>query len=383
MQPKLDDLVIVLVREGDDVYFGWDLCLPINQVSGFLPGKLYRVTGFNENEKSLHLKYDGDAPLSAYKISFEDNTTLLQSLGIEKIAVRQRSLFTQVDNYPAPNSIKPPVPAYYPEPSRPVPIVNNTFSDSITFDIRDAIFDEGIITFDAKVKFAGEVVKVTLVNPSVKKYFDAVKNYIWKLFGKKKTSCHCTFEMIGGKCTVKSVNSCELLHLSEDILEHINESWVEEYILDNNTEDIYPISDLVAPLGDDVLTDEYVFNQLVKEAKTKHYHHLRYLSSRQAIELEKLSLTGKPLSFVFLVTTGTNIYLVWETYTSSEATYIWNLANVDEIKNCHSLIITLRNNKRMMYRKKKEANFYFIEHDYQSDLNGFLKWKKEIEDILI
>lgn len=377
MQPKLDNLVIVLVREGDDVYFGWDLRLPIERVSGFLPDKLYRVLRFNEHERSLHLKYDGDAPLAAYKISFEDNTKLLESLNIEKIVVRQRIAIPQSADYPTPNSIRPPVSAYKPEPPRPIAVVteafSNTFCDTVSFDIRDAIFETGTITFEAKVKFTREVVKVTMVNPAVKKHFDAVKNYIWKLFGKRKTSCQCTFEMISGKCNAKSVDRCDLLHLSENILEQINEGWVEEYILDNPTGDIYPISDLVDPLGDDVLTGEYVFNQLVKEAKTKHYHHLRYLSARQAIELQKLSVTGKPLSFVFLITAGPNIYLFWETYTSSEATYVWKINGPDEIKKHYSLILTLRNNKRMVYRKKKEPGFSFIEHDYQADLNGFLK----------
>lgn len=378
-------------RQEDQIFFGWGLSLPISSVSGFVAGQLYRITGFDEQERILHLKADGKAPQSAYKLSFADNTSLLQPLDIRRIAIQQRGFYglqqsdTQYTQpaYTTPPPSPPTPPVYQPVPSRqpPGPV---TFSEDLTFDIRDAIFDDGTIKFDVKLKFPVTVVSVTLNNPSVKKHFDAVKNYIWKLLGKRKTPCNITFEMTGGKVTVKSVNSCELLHLNESILVQINEGWVEEHILGNLANEIYPIADVVEPLSDDVITPEYVFEYLVKESKTKHYNHLRYLSARQSIDLQKLSITGKPLSFVFLVRVNENVYLIWETYTTSEATYIWKLpAGVSDIKNRYSLILTLRKNNRMIYRRIKEPDFYFIEHDYQADLNGFLKWKQELEKILV
>lgn len=388
MEPKLTNRVIVLERQEDQVFFGWDLSLPISSVSGFVAGQLYRITHFDEHERILHLKADGKAPQSAYKVSFTDNTSFLQSMDIRKIAIRQHGFYglQQSDTHYTQPVYTPPPPApsaYQPLPPRQPPGLT-TFSENLTFDIRDAIFDDGTIKFDVKLKFPVTAVSVTLNNPSVKKHFDAVKNYIWKLLGKRKTPCNITFEMTGGKVAVKSVNSCELLHLNESILEQINEDWVEEYILGNVANEIYPIADVVEQLSDDAITPGYVFEYLVKESKTKHYNHLRYLSARQSIDLQKLSVTGKPLSFVFLVRVNENVYLIWETYTTSEATYIWKLpSGVSDIKNSHSLILALRKNNRMMYRRQKKTDFYFIEHDYQADLNGFLKWKQELEKILV
>ena len=37
--------------------------------------------------------------------------------------------------------------------------------------------------------------------------------------------------------------------------------------------------------------------------------------------------------------------------------------------------------KRMMYPSKKEDGFFIIEYDYQQPMNGFHKWKEELERV--
>jgi hypothetical protein len=54
-----------------------------------------------------------------------------------------------------------------------------------------------------------------------------------------------------------------------------------------------------------------------------------------------------------------------------------------EIHEKLGLILKLRKGNRMNYRREKEVGFEFIEHDYANQkLNGFLKWKEELENII-
>ena len=226
-------------------------------------------------------------------------------------------------------------------------------------------------------------VEVTISNPNVKKYFDAVKNYIYKLFGSRKTSCTVTFEMRERKCVPVAVEDCVLSSLDETILQHIHDGWVEQVVLSAERDEIVSLDDLVEPVGDETLNPKSVFNHIVREDKTKHYHHLRYLSARQAIDLQKLSVTGKPLSFVFVIREKGVLFLIWETYLTQEATYIWKLPDASALQHRYGLILEMRKVGRMAYRNKKEPDFFYIEHEYKLPQKGLLKWKEELEQIIL
>ncbi|MES2373415.1 MAG: hypothetical protein V4557_12595 [Bacteroidota bacterium] len=381
LPPELTDIIIALLRQEDHVFLGWEYGIPAESVSGYIAGQLFRVKDYDELNHVLYLKPEGNAPGNAYHDTFNRYGKMFASMEVKRIVISNPRMLVLKQTAPA--YFPPPVPQYHFEPQPQAPPRSTRFTDILTFDIRDAVFDDGIIKFQVKVKSVGQNVDVAINNHAVKKYFDSVKNYIWKLFGSKKTSCTITFDMQFSKCVPVSVDSCDLLHLDETILHNIQESWVDQYILSGDREDIMALDDLIEPLKDGSLNGESLFNHLVQETKTKHHHHLRYLSARQAIDLQKLSITGKPISFAFVIREKENIFLVWETYLTQEATYIWKLTAAADIKKTYGLILEMRKGKRMMYRKKKEDGFYFIEHDYQEQkMNGFLKWKEELEKII-
>jgi predicted metal-dependent HD superfamily phosphohydrolase len=78
------------------------------------------------------------------------------------------------------------------------------------------------------------------------------------------------------------------LTLDERILQNIHEGWVDQIVLSSDREDILALDDLLQSVKDDKINEESVFNHLVQESKTEHYHNLRYLSARQSIDLQKL-----------------------------------------------------------------------------------------------
>ena len=109
------------------------------------------------------------------------------------------------------------------------------------------------------------------------------------------------------------------------------------------------------------------------------------MSSRHAVEIFNLRLTENPVSFIFLIQHGDRYFIVWETYKTEEATYIWKLKgnNVDEFKNeVKELLDTikkLRAHTKLAYLKLLPANFKKIDHHYNGADNGFKKWQTLIE----
>lgn len=81
-------------------------------------------------------------------------------------------------------------------------------------------------------------------------------------------------------------------------------------------------------------SDKELFDSILKVTDTKHYQHLRYLSSKHCYGIMRLRFVLKPCSFVFLLEGESNYYIIWETLDTEEATYIWNLPkNLDAVVN--------------------------------------------------
>lgn len=396
LPPELTDKAIVLLSQNGKVFLNWEYGIPLESVHGYTAGLLFRITDYNELDRVLYLKPDGKAPSDGHHLTFEKYGQILESMQVARIVIDQSRMpvikyITTASGHTQPISVRskqPPStlpPRFIPPPPesvKPPKPISKKFTESLNFDIRDAEFDEGTIKFRVKVKQVFQQVEVTLQNPAIRKYFDAIKNYIWKLFGSKKTLCTITFDMVDRKCVPVSVDSCDLLQLDGSILQQIHNQWVHEVIVFGDRDDILPLDDLIEPVKDETTTTESVFNDLIQESKTKHYHHIRFLSARQEIDLQKLSISSKPFSFVFVIRQPAGIFLVWETYNTLEATYIWKIASTEDIPQKFGLIQSIRKGKRIQYRNKKEKDFYFINHDYQQPLNGFHKWKEMLENII-
>lgn len=387
LPPELIDKTIALLSQNDQVFLSWEYSIPLSAVSGYMTNQLYRIIEYNERHRILYLKPDGTAPKDAYLHTFNTFGQMFESMQVARIEIsgpRTRYIMLAT-GYTQPISVKYKEPSYSPPPraqQQPAPPTRDyRFTEILSFDIRDAIFDEGMITIKLKVKSKGVNVDVRIDNPAIKKYFDSVKNYIANILGGNKTPITVTFDMQNGKWIPLSVDDCVLKTLDESIMERVQEDFVEQVVLSGERDDIISLDDLIEPVKNDAITVDTIFDHVVQEEKTKHYHHLRYLSARQAIDLQKLSITGNPLSFVFVVRESGGMYLIWETYNTPEATYIWKIDGTANIIQKFGLILELRKSNKMLYLQKKEPAFYRIVHQYNLERNGFVKWKEKIEQI--
>lgn len=126
---------------------------------------------------------------------------------------------------------------------------------------------------------------------------------------------------------------------------------------------------------------------MLEKSETKHYKHLRFLSSKHKCDLQKLRVVHKPFSFVFLLSSTNNFHIVWETLDTQEATYIWTYAN--DIKRLREVLTHTDKTINLILREKKneyigrnEENFKRVFHDYTDIQNGFKNWKEEIEKVI-
>jgi hypothetical protein len=102
----------------------------------------------------------------------------------------------------------------------------------------------------------------------------------------------------------------------------------------------------------------------------------------------KLRFIHKPFSFVFLVEGERKYHLVWETLDTEEATYIWpaekNLAALKQkLQKLEDIIQVIKVQGKTAYIHQSDDDYRRIYHDYSNLIEGFGKWKTELDACLI
>jgi hypothetical protein len=181
--------------------------------------------------------------------------------------------------------------------------------------------------------------------------------------------------------------------INESLFEQIEDLYMRDSLINNSEAEIRSVDEIVElfkKIGSEKIKDaQSLLNNLITKEWTKHYYHLRYLSDKNRSDLFRLKLAGKPLSFIFLLSAKNIYYLVWETYQTEEATYVWRLQSSADLmmENIFheqiELIKWLRENNKMTYLRTLPKNFKKIEHHYSGEDFGFKKWKSQLEDFLL
>ena len=114
---------------------------------------------------------------------------------------------------------------------------------------------------------------------------------------------------------------------------------------------------------------------------------MRFLSSKHCHEIMKLRFVHKPISFVFLIKGDKNYHIIWETLDTEEATYVWHFSqDVNELKiglrKIEDILNVIKVQGKSAYINSTEDEFRRIYHDYSELIDGFVKWKGELERIL-
>ncbi|MFO0360750.1 MAG: hypothetical protein ACK500_02910 [Flavobacteriales bacterium] len=284
-------------------------------------------------------------------------------------------------------------PAKLAPPPRKV-IIRETFY----VPLKDVRFKLGGVSLDKKFKEHPHTLELTIPNYDIREEFDAVKNYFANVLKTKKIGVTAHIEITDGEVTSMEATSPEIEKIDKELIDNVKfefvKSTTKKRINVELDKSVFTMDEYFDRLADEKFksnafynNDKELFEDLLAISNTKHYKHLRFLSSKHSHDIMKLRFVHKPFSFIFLIQGERNYHIVWETLDTEEATYVWHIAkdiNVLKmtLRKIEDIINVIKVQGKTAYISSTEDAFRRIYHDYSNMVDGFVKWKGELESVL-
>lgn len=287
-------------------------------------------------------------------------------------------------------------------PIQPTEFVRQSHKVSIkeTFYVpfKNVRFKHGGVSFDKKFKEHKKTLELTIPNYDIREEFDAVKNYFANVLKTKKIEVTVNIEITDNEVTSIEAKSPEIEKIDNQLIEKVKFEFVKATTKKKINVDIdktlFTMDEYFDTFADDKFksntfynNDKELFEDLLTISNTKHYKHLRFLSSKHSHDIMKLRYVHKPFSFIFLIQGDRNYHIVWETLDTKEATYVWHITkdiNVLKmtLRKIEDIINVIKVQGKTAYISSTDDAFRRIYHDYSDLVDGFVKWKGELESIL-
>ena len=259
-------------------------------------------------------------------------------------------------------------------------------------------FQLGAVSFSHQFNFFDEPVSFLIHNYELREEFDAVKNYFTNVLKTNEITVIAKLELNENELTVLEANSPEINKIDKKLIESFRFEFVadmkkKKFMIDID-KSLFTMDELLAAYGDEGFKSNTFFqneqdlmDSLLQITDTKHYRHLRYLSGIHAHHIMKLRFVLQPFSFVFLVEGEKQYHLIWETLDTEEATYVWHAdKNLPALKQSarklEDILNVIKAQGKIAYINSSEEPFRRIYHDYSDLIDGFVKWKAELEQYL-
>jgi hypothetical protein len=270
---------------------------------------------------------------------------------------------------------------------------------SFDFPIKNLDFKDGFVSFEQKFNEYPKSIYFTIENEDIEEKYDPVKNYFGNFLKTKKVKITVRVYIEHDEVVSVSADSPEIKRINKQLIEEVKlnfvKSTVKKRTKTENECDLLTAEEYFETFFDDdfklkafYANDEELVRDMVKISNSKHYKNLRYLSSKHSHELMRLRILHRPLSFIFLVEGDNQYHFLWETLNTEEATYIWHIdkdINVlkDYLNKINEIIRMIKVEGKLEYISKTEDKFSRIFHDYNDSIDGFLKWKEDLERKLL
>lgn len=259
-------------------------------------------------------------------------------------------------------------------------------------------FQLGAVSFMHQFNFFDEPISFLIHNYELREEFDAVKNYFTNVLKTKEITVIAKLELRDNTLTVLEANSPEISKIDKKLIESFRFEFVadmkkKKFMIDID-QSLFTMDELLAAFGDEGFKSNTFFeneqdlmDSLLQITDTKHYRNLRYLSSIHAHHIMKLRFVLQPFSFVFLAEGEKQYHLIWETLDTEEATYVWHAdKNLPALKQSarklEDILNVIKAQGKIAYINSSEEPFRRIYHDYSDLVDGFVKWKAELEQYL-
>jgi hypothetical protein len=264
--------------------------------------------------------------------------------------------------------------------------------------LKEVRFKLGGVAVHRKFKKYPQTIELTIANYDLREEFDAIKNYFANVLQSKKIQVTATIHILDGIVVEKEASSPEIDRIDQQLIDNVKfdfvKATVKKQLKVEVDKSLFTMDEYFDTFADEKFqsntfykNDRELFEDLLTISKTKHYKHLRFLSSKHAYEIMKLRFVHKPFSFIFLIEGDRNYHVIWETLDTEEATYIWHLPkNLQVLKmtirKIEDIINIIKVQGKTAYIAATEDSFRRIYHDYSELADGFVKWKGELEHFL-
>lgn len=258
-------------------------------------------------------------------------------------------------------------------------------------------FNDGNVSFSKKIKQVGRTLDFTIPCDFIIKEYDAIKNYFSKKLNAKHIEVEVELQVAGKEATLQNIYSPQIERIDQDLVEQVKFSLLNNFIKrSKNAPDqdlLTTIDQLFDKSGEtEALSkifegkEKQLFEDLIQIYKTKHYKHLRYLSSKHLSDVMKLRIVLKPFSYLFLIEGKDKFFFVWETLDTEEATYIWPFEKIkpalkENLKIVEEAITLIKKNGKNNFLGETNIEVIKIKHDYSNGIDGFLNWKLKFEKL--
>jgi hypothetical protein len=288
--------------------------------------------------------------------------------------------------------------SYYPTTVSKKETTMLTIRQSFLIPVKHILFKKGCVSFDKRVEQLGEVINFVVYNDNIIEEFDAIKNYFGNALKVKSIQFDISIQITNGEIASVESASPDIARIDQTLIESVRLKLVDSLLknrIDNERDkQLFTIEELFDKvIGAQIKASVFYENvskfldDLLQISDTKHYKHLRFLSSRHAHLTMKLRFAIRPFSFIFLVEGKNKYHIVWETLNTTEATYIWSEDKDEEklktlLERADKTISAIKAQGRKTYINATEDNFRRVYHDYSDLIDGFKKWKTELEMVI-
>jgi hypothetical protein len=321
-----------------------------------------------------------------------DTAGLLKTLAPKTIIPANPLIEIPEHNYESePHILREPVRHY-----RSVP-EHRTIEKTFFVPLKEIRFILGGAVFSRYFREYDQTTEVIIQNYYLREEFDAVKNYFTNALQTRKIQVRASLKVDNNKIVSVTASSPEIEKIDNQLIENIKFDFVKNIkkkVLTDVDKSLFTMEEYFETFGEGKLKpgafyqdEKELFEDIMKITQTKHYRQLRFLSENHCYRTMKLRFVQKPFSFLFLLEGEKNYHIVWETLDTEEATYIWHAekniqALKPALKKVEDIINVIKVQGKTAYINTTNDPFRRIYHDYSDFIDGFVKWKGELENIL-
>lgn len=284
------------------------------------------------------------------------------------------------------------------EEINPPPAKERVIEETFTVPIKHLQFKFGSVAFTKMLKGWWRSVDFEIPNYDIREEYDAVKNYFANALQTRNIVVQARIVIQNNEVIEKSAKSAHIDRIDQRVIDNVKFEFVKKSLkkkiqveVDKSLftmDEYFDTFTEEKPKAGALFKDEYdLLENLMHITNTKHYKNLRYLSAKHAHHIMKLRFVHKPFSFIFLLEGKQNYHIIWETLDTTEATWIWHSEkNITGLKNTvrkvEDIINVVKVQGKTGYINTNEDPFRRVFHDYSDLVEGFVKWKGQLESYL-